>query len=339
MNAKYARKLSDAFGVVRDCYKSKSDGLPYSKLKLFSAVSYINDAARRIDRKSDDVERDFMFSCLGAFDEIMSDGDPVKISRFADAVHRIPFLFCKEEKWDDDFRNKYIYPFCREYGDEWFSEILSVRIPSKKDKAFKGKSVYRYNEMNIISLPAYFCFRMLIPLLVLPFIIGCMIYVECDDYTEKDRGTRYEITVTDCKYENTDRYDYLYINCREFEEQFEISRFFQYSDSPEELIGKCKKGKKLIAYAEYVKPAKYDNYYKVIQLEDTDGTVYRTYSQTNQMDKYLMMFLQIAFFVIFIPFFILFLLMLAVALAPKRFVSHPRFVKFCFPDYSLRLRK
>ena len=42
--------------------------------------------------------------------------------------------------------------------------------------------------------------------------------------------------------------------------------------------------------------------------------------------------------VIFVPFFILFLMMLIVALNRQRFVSHPRFVKFCFPNYSLPLK-
>lgn len=339
MHKKFSKKLSEAFVTVCDCYQKKNDGQPYSKLKLYSALSYIDDAARRIDKTSDDNERDFMFSCLGAFDEIIKEGDLQKISRYAHAVHRIPFLFCGDEKWNDEFRSTHILPFCRTYGDEWFSEILDMHVSNKSAKTKKGKTIYRYNEMNVMSLPAYFCFRMLIPLLTLPFIIGCMIYVQYDDYSEKNPGTRYEITVTDCEYENTGKYDYLYINCEEYAEQFEISRFFQYSNSPEKLIDKCQKGETLIVYAEYVKPKKFDNYYKVAQLEDTDGNVYRTYSQTNQQDKYVMTFLQIAFLTVFIPFFILFVLMLAIAVNPRRFISCPRFVKFCFPDYSLKLVK
>lgn len=339
MNERIARKLSDAFVTVRDCYNAKAASQPYPKSKLKTALWYIDDICIYINRKCDDTERDFLFSCLGAFDKLKAEGDIQKISDFANAVHRIPFIFCDMEKWDDEFRSKYIIPFCTQYGNEWLEEIIDIRLPKKKNKAAKGKAVYRYNETNIMSLPMYFGYRMLVPLLTLPFIIGCIIFVRCYDYTEKNHGKRYDLTVASYEYENSDKYDYLYIKDKNYKEQFEISRFFQYSNSPENLIEKCEKGEHLIVYAEYVKPQKYDNYYRVIQVEDTDGNVYRSYSQTNMLDKYMMQFLQIAFLVIFMPFFVLFVLMLIVALNRKKFVSHPRFVKFCFPDYSLSLKK
>ncbi len=338
MHIKKAHKLSKALIIIRDCYYAKANNLSYSKFKLASAIQYIEDICKYIDKRSDDIEREFLFSCFGALDELKEEGDCTKTSRFAEAIHRVPYLFCGEEKWDASFKEQYITPFCRMYGDEWFEDVLSMRIPKKSSLQKVNRSIYRYNEINIMSLPGYFCFRMLIPFLTIPIILGFIAYIHFSDYTEADCGKRYEITVTDCKYENTEEYDYLYISCKEFEENFEITRFFKYSNSPKELIERCEAGETLVAYAEYKQPKNYDNYYEVIQLESLDGTIYRSYEHTNQIDRYILTFLLIAAVVIFVPFFILFLMMLIVALNRQQFVSHPRFVKFCFPDYSLSLK-
>lgn len=338
MHTKKAHKLSQALVIIRDCYYAKANNLSYSKIKLASAIQYIEDICKYINKKSDDVERDFLFSCFGTFDELKEEGDFTKISRFADAIHRVPYLFCGEEKWDTAFKEKYIIPFCQMYGNEWFEDVLHMHVPKKSSLQKVSRTIYRYNEINIMSLPGYFCFRMLIPLLTLPFIFGFMAYIHFSDYTEADHGERYEITVTDCEYENTEKYDYLYISCKEFEENFEVTRFFQYSNLPEELISRCEAGETLVAYAEYKEPKNYDNYYEIIQLESLDGKVYRSYEHTNQIDKYKLTFLKIAALVIFVPFFALFLMMLIVATNRKRFISHPHFVKFCFPDYSLSLK-
>ncbi len=338
MNHKKAKRLSEALVTIRDGYKAKAEGVRYSEMKLSSAFQYIEDVCQYIDRRADDEERDFLFSCFGALDELREQEDALKISRFADAIHRVPYLFCDVEKWDKAFKNKYLLPFCRMYGDEWFSDLLSVRIRQTTSKP--KKTIYRYNEDNIMSLPGYFCFRMFFPLLTLPFIIGMLIYFHCSysDYTQDNHGQRYEITVTNVEYENEGIFDYLYISCEEFEEEFEVSRFFQYSNSPEELVRRCEAGEKLVAYALYREPEERDAYYRVIQLESLDGTVYRSYEHTNQGNHYLMAFPFIVCGIIFVPFFVLFLMMLIVALNRERFVPYPRFVKFCFPDYSLALR-
>lgn len=328
MHAKKAQKLSQALIVLRDSYYAKANEQSYSKLKLASANRYIDDICQYIDKHSDDVERDFLFSCFGALDELKEEGDFTKISRFANAIHRVPYLFCDEEKWNKAFKEKYIIPFCQMYGDEWFEEILSMHIPEKRKK-----TIYRNDEDNIMSLPAYFCVRMLFPLLILPVILGLIAYIHFSDYTETNHGERYEITITACDYENAEGAD-LILSCKEFEECLKVKQFFRYSDAPEKLIERCEAGERLVAYVEYKQPRKADDYYEVIQLEGLDGKVYRSYEHTNQLDQSLLMFLTIAAVVIFIPFFILFIMMLIVAANPKRFAAHPRFVKFCFPDYS-----
>lgn len=338
MKTSLAHKLSKALEVIRDCSYAKANDLSYSKYKLLSAFRYIDEACIYIDNHSDDSERDFLFTAFGALDEFKEEGDYTKISRYANAIHRVPYLFCGEEKWDDTFKNQYIIPFCQIYGDEWFEELLYFRIPNKKSSQKGNRTIYRYNELNLMSLPAYFCFRMLIPLLVLPVVFGFLVYMHFSEYTDTEHGTRYEIAVTDCEYES-DEFDYLYISCAEFEEEFEILRFFQFSNQPYELLDKCNSGEVLIVYAEYVTPERDDNYYKVIQLEDMDGTIYRSYEHTNQMEKYMSRFLLIVALVITVPFLILFVMMLIVATNREYFVSYPRFVKFCFPDYSLSLDK
>lgn len=339
MHTKKARKLSQALMIIRDSYDAKANDLPYSKLKLASAFQYIGDMCKYIDKRSDDVEREFLFSCLGTLYELKIEGDIVKISRFADAIHRVPYLFCGEETWDDRFKEQHILPFCQAYGNEWFEDILPMRIPKKSGGQKANRTIYRYNELNIMSLPVYFCFRMLLPLILLPLLLGCMLYVSLSAHTENKHGERYEITVTDYSYENTGTYDYLYISCKEFAENFEITRFFQYSDQPEELIARCEAGETLVAYVKYKVSNRYDPYYEVIQLEAMDGTVYRSYEQTNQTARYLIWFFAVVALMIFVPFFILFLMMLIVARNRQRFLAHPRFVKFCFPGYSLPLDK
>lgn len=336
MNTKRAEKLSQAFVILRDYYQAKADGLLYSKFKLALANSYIDDICKYIDRKSGDIEKEFLFCCLGELDILKEEGNPVKISRFADAVHRVPYLFCGKEKWNKPFKEKYIIPFRNAYGNEWFEEVLSMHIPTEKGGQLNKRTVYNYNDINIMSLPGYFCFRMMIPLLTLPFLLGGMLYVGCSDYTETNHGEKMTITVESCEYENTDKYDYLYIKSKEHKEQFEVTRFFQYSDYSEKLIELCESGAVLVAYVEYKEPENSDNYYEIIQLEDTNGRIYRSYEHTNQMDRYLLAFLGIGALIIFIPFFVLFLLMLMVAKNPEKFASHPKFVKFCFPDYSLK---
>ncbi len=339
MHTKKAEKLSEAFSIIRDGYYAKVNDLPYSKFKLASAMKYTEDICQFIDKKCNDVERDFLFSCLGAFDELVEEGDFTKISRFAEAIHRVPLLFCGEEVWDKTFKEKYIFPFCQMYGYEWFEEILSMRIP--KTSSFKkgNSTIYRYNEYNTMSLVGYFCFRMIVPIIIIFIITGFIVYVCCSAYTEDAKGERYEITVTDCEYENTDGYDYLYLSCKGFKENFEISRFFQYSNLPEELIARCETGETLVVYAEYKEPKNYDNYYEIIQLESMEGTVYRSFEHTNQLNRYKIIFLLVVGLIVFIPYFILFLMMLIVATNRKRFVASPRLVRFCFPDYSLSLKE
>ena len=111
MHIKKAHKLSQALIIIRDCYYAKANNLSYSKFKLASANQYIEDICKYIDKKSDDVERDFLFSCFGALDELKDEGDFTKTSRFAEAIHRVPYLFCGEEKWDASFKEQYITPF------------------------------------------------------------------------------------------------------------------------------------------------------------------------------------------------------------------------------------
>lgn len=163
MHIKKAQKLSKALIIIRDCYYAKANNLSYSKFKLASAIQYIDDMCKYIDTRSDDIEREFLFSCFGALDELKEEGDCTKTSRFAEAIHRVPYLFCGEEKWDASFKEQYITPFCQMYGDEWFEDVLSMRIPKKSSLQKANRSIYRYNEINIMSLPGYFCFRMLIP--------------------------------------------------------------------------------------------------------------------------------------------------------------------------------
>lgn len=339
MHTKKARKLSRALMIIRDSYDAKANGLPYSKSKPAFAFQYIESQYKYIDKRSDDIEREFLFSCFDALEELKIEGDFAKIACFANAIHRVPYLFCGEETWDDGFKEQYILPFCRLYGNEWFEELLPMRLPKKTGGQKASRTVYRYNEPNLTSLPVYFCFRMLFPLIILPILFGGMLYVRISAYTETDHGERYEITATACTYENEGAYDYLSITCKEFDAPFEITRFFQYSDRTEELIARCEAGEPLVAYAKYKESNRYDPYYEVIQLEGPDGTVYRSYEHTNQTDRYLVWFLAIVAIVIFVPFFLLFLMMLIVACNRQRFLSHPHFVKFCFPNYSLSLDK
>ncbi|MBO5797627.1 MAG: hypothetical protein J6R77_04675 [Clostridia bacterium] len=339
MNTKKAQKLSRALETVRDGYYAKAMDQPYSKLQLTAALQHIEDMCQYIDKHSDDVEREFLFCCFDTLDDLQEEGDFLKISRFAEAIHRVPLLFCGEETWNPAFRRQYLIPFCQMYGDEWLEDVLAMHIPKKTDAQKPTKTIYRYNEFNISSLPGYFCFRMLLPLLTLPVLLGLMVYVHFSDYTEADHGERYEITVTDYEWGHDEENDYLTIFCKEFEEPFEIGRFLQYSHSPEELIARCEAGEKLVVYVEYKQPRRSDPYYDLIHLESVDGTVYRSYEHENELDRYTLLFLLIACLVIFVPFFLLFLMMLMVAINPGRFVAHPRFVKFCFPDYSLSLKE
>lgn len=343
MRSQVAQKISNAILVVRDSHYAKLNNQPFSKFKLESAQHYLEEICIYIDRKSSDTERDFMFLCLGALDELMEEGNNEKISRFAHAIHRVPFIFSGEEKWDKIFKKEYILPFCDIYGDEYFSEILETKVPpittSPKGATTGKRSIYRYNEINIMSLPAYFCFRLMIPIIILPFLIGAILYVHYSDYTETNRGERYEITADSFEYEHTDEYDYLYIIDNDFSEQFKISRFFEFSNFPERLIELCESKSPLVVYVKYKQIKNYDPYYEIIHLEDTNGNVFRSYEQTNQMDSYILIFLIVIFFIVFIPSLTLFAMMLIVARNPQKYVSHPKFVKFCFPDYSLKLNK
>lgn len=342
MRTKTALKISKALLIIRDYYDSKSNNQPFSKFKLETAQHYLDEIVSYIDSKSPDIERDFLFFCLGELDDLIEEGDNEKISRFANAVHRIPFIFCGEEKWDKDFKKKYIFPFCDRYGYDVFSEILEMKVTiatiSPKNKSAGTASIYRYNEMNIMSLPAYFCFRLMFPLLVLPFIIGAILYVHFYDYTESNRGERYVITVDSFEYEHTDSYDYLSIKDNDFDDMFEISRFFELSNSPEQLIELCESKASLVVYAKYVQHQKVAPYYNVIHLEDTKGNVFRSYEQSNQMDRYLLNLLFLIFFIVFIPSIIICTMMLTVAINPRKYINHPKFVKFCFPNYSLKLK-
>ncbi|MBQ7799879.1 MAG: hypothetical protein IJ370_05250 [Oscillospiraceae bacterium] len=337
MREKMANKISQALLTIRDYYYSKALNQPYSEHKLRLAEQYIDEVCVYIDKKSGDTEREFLFTCFGALDDIKEEGDIYKTALFADAIHRIPLIFCGKEKWNKAFKNKYVVPYCQRYGDEDFSELLDIKITEDYRYVNDKRSAYRFGEMNIMSLPAYFCFRMMIPIILLTFILGALAFVHFCDYTEQNHGERFVISVDSYEYENEGRYDYLDIHCNEYEEPFEISRFFQYSNSPQKVLEICKAGGKLVVYSVYKEVKNRDPYYKIIQLEDTNGTVYRSYEQTNELDKYLIQFLLCAAIVVFVPFFILFVLMLMVALNPKRFASHPKFIKFCFPDYSLNL--
>jgi len=328
MNQKRAKNLSKAILVVRDCYLAKANNEPYKKLELAAAKQYIEDTLMYLERKAGDAEREFLFACLAGLDTLAEDENAMKTARYADAIYRVPFLFCGEESWDRDFRRKYIAPFCQMYGEEYFSHILEMKIPS--DRKMDKRSSYRYGEENILSLPKYFCFRMSIALITLPFIIGAMIWVECDDYTAENYGKRYEVTVVDYEYDET-----LELYCQGYEDPFEVVRFSQYSSFPDRLIQLCESGATLVAYAEFKEDAKYGDRYEVIQLEDLDGTVYRTYEHSNELDTYIMYILWLFFAVIFVPHFVLLVMMLSVVLWPEKFLAYPRFVKFCFPDYSL----
>ena len=343
MRSQIAQKISNAILVVRDYHYAELNNEPFSKFKLKSAQHYLEEICIYLDHKSSDTERDFLFSCLGALDELMEQGNDEKISRFAHAIHRIPFIFSGEEKWDKNFKREYILPFCDIYGDEYFSEILNVKVPlvtaSPKGVTTGKRTIYRYNEINILSLPAYFGFRFMFPIIIIPFLIGAILYVHYSDYTETNRGERYEITADSFEYEHTDEYDYLYIMDNDFSEQFEISRFFEFSNSPEQLIELCESKSALVVYAKYKQPKNYDPYYEIIHLEDTNGNVFRSYEQTNQIDSYILMFLIVALLVVLIPSLALFIMMLIVARNPQKYVLHPKFVKFCFPNYSLRLKK
>ena len=343
MRTKTAQKISDALLIIRDSYYAKSKNQPFSKFKLDTAKQYIDEICIYIEHNSPDIEREFLFSCLGTLDELIEQDQSEKISEFAHAIRRVPFIFSGEEKWDKTFKQEYIMPFCDMYGDECFSEILEMDVPDAKKSAkgasVGGRTIYRYNKSNIMSLPAYFCFRLLIPLIVLPFLIGMMIYISIADYSPKNLGERYEITVDSFEYEHEGLYDYLYISNDAFEHQFEIARFFELSNSPEKVIELCESHATIVVYADYVTPRKADPHYKIIQLEDTEGNVYRSYEHTNQMDNYVLNFLVIAFLVFFIPSLAIFIMMLLVAMDPQRYVDHPRYVKFLFPDYSLQLNK
>ncbi len=328
MNKKQANALSKAIIVIRDCYLAKANNAPYKKLELAAAKQYIEDTLLYLERKAGDAEREFLFTCLAVLDALAEDENAMKTARYADAISRVPFLFCGEESWDGDFRRKHIVPFCQIYGEAYFSDILKMKLPI--DRKTDKRSSYRYGEDNILSLPKYFCFRMSIALITLPFIIGAMIWVECDDYTEEDYGKRYEVTVADYAYDET-----LELYCQGYEAPFEVARFSQYSVFPDRLIQLCESGATLVAYAEFKEDSKYGDRYEVIQLEDLDGTVYRTYEHSNQLDIYNMYILWLFFAVVFVPHFVLLIMMISVVLWPGKYLSYPRFVKFCFPDYSL----
>lgn len=343
MHTKMAQKIEDALLVVRDSYYAKLNNQPFSKFQLDIAKDYLDKVCLHIDNHAPDIEREFLFSCFAILDELIEEDDSAKIYRFAHAIHRVSFIFTGEENWDKGFQREYIHPFCDVYGYELFSELLEMKVPKvtaffKNTEAGK-KTIYRYNEDNIMSLPAYFCFRLMIPLILIPFLIGMMLYVHYADYSETNRGKRYEITVDSFAYEHTDTYDYLYITDNDYEDQFEISRFFELSHSPEELLRLCENKGSLIVYAKYIQHKTNAPYYNVIHLEDTNGYVFRSYEQSNQMDEYLLDVLIVMFIIVFIPSITVFTMMLMVAINPRRYVDHPRFVKFCFPNYSLRVPK
>ncbi len=343
MNRKIAQKISNALMTVRDSYGNKARGRDYSEWALKQALRYLDEIITHIERTSPDEERDFMFSALGALDILIEEeNNAQKISMYADSIHRVPFLFTGDERWDRHFKERYFAPFCDVYGNEWHEELLDAEpLPKRRGKEkgkHKGRTIYRFNEENVWSLRAYFGFRLLLPTIVIPLLLATMLLVSLVDYTENNRGERYEVTVSAYEYECSDEYDYLYIESIAHTERFEISRFAQLSCDPDGLLALCEEKGSLIIYATYTSSNNTAPYYDVIHVEDAEGKVYRSYEDSNQMDRYYMIFLGIFALVIFVPYFILFVLMLTVARNPKKFVSHPRFVKFCFPHYSLSLK-
>ena len=341
MRARTAQKISEALLTIRNGYYAKANEESFSAAKLDTAERYLEEIYAYIDKRSPDTERKFLCECLAMLDDIIEEGNCEKISRFAHAVHRIPLIFSGEEKWNKAFKSEYIFPFCDIYGYEEFSELLKIKIRNDKNGTVSDKrSVYRYNEMNIMSLPMYFGFRFILPIVIIAFLTFAVLYVHFTDYTEDNRGECYVITVDSFEYEHTGTKDYLYISDNDFSAKFETARFFELSTDSEELIALCESKASLTVYAEYVKPHKnYNDYYKVIHIEDMSGKVYRSYEQTNELDKYSVELGLPVILAIFIPSFILFVMMLMIASDPKRYVSHPRLVKFCFPDYSLKLKK
>jgi len=336
---KMAIKLSNAFLVVRDCYYAKLNNEYYPEEKLNASERYINDLRAYINSQSSDIERTFLLFCIDTLKKVKDEGDDAKISRFCHAVFKIPYIFCGEEIWDKSFKKYCIETFCDRYGYEYFNEILALDVPKIKKEAVNPRKIYRFNEMNIVKLPTYFLLRMLLPIIVLPFVIFCMLYVHYSDYTEEDHGRQYIINDYTFEYEHSDGYDYLHILPEGYNHHFSMRRFFQYSNNPEKLVELCQRGERLIVYAEYVEPTKFEDYYNIIQIEDENGNIYRSYEQSNQLDKYMLIMLGIIGLVIFIPSMVVLVLMLIVASNPRKFVHRPRFVKFCFPNYSLTLKK
>lgn len=342
MNRKIAQKISNALMTVRDSYSAKARKRNYSEWELGRALRYLDEVAAHIARTSADEERDFMFSALGALDELIEEKDAQRISMYAESIHRVPFLFTGDERWDRHFKERYFAPFCDVYGDEWHKELLEAEpLPKRRGKEkgkHKGRTIYRFNEENLMSLPAYFAFRLLIPIIVIPLLAALMLAASLIDYTEDNRGERYEVTVHTYEYECSDAYDYLYIQSVEYTERFEISRFVQLSCDPDGLLALCEEKGSLIIYATYTSNKNTAPYYEVIHVEDAEGNVYRSYEDSNQMDRYYMIFLGVFLLVMLIPSLLLFCMMLLVSRNTKKFASHPRFVKFCFPDYSLPLK-
>ena len=311
MRENIAKKLSEAFIIIRDGYYAKANGEEYPKFKLSSAEAYLRDVCVYIDKKSDDTEREMIFFCLGALDDLKEEGDHAKTSRFAHAVHRIPFIFTGGEKWDKAFKREHIYPFCEMYGDDLFSEVLAIKVHSSPKE--RKKSIYRFNEMNIMSLKGYFAFRMMLPLIILPILIGAMLLVHFHDYTAENRGERYEITVSSYKCDGA----YMEIYAEGHEDPFALARFREFSDYPDELISLCEAKAELVVYVRHVSSAKFEDRYEVIHLEDKNGKVYRSYEQSNGMDKYSLTFLGVFTLIVAVPSFTLFFMMLAVAKDPK----------------------
>ena len=345
MKTKQAKKISEALLVIRDEYRAEAALRPFSERKRERAWQYLDEMCGYIEKYSPDAERDMMFLCLGALDELMEENDAQKTAAFADAIHRIPFVFSGEETWDKTFKETHLEPFYHIYRDEWMEELINTKLPRVKQTRKGGKAgertIYRFNEdeTNFMSLPGYFCFRMLLPLIVIPFLLGCMLVVHFADYTEENHGDRYEITADSFEYPTDGDGDYLYIMDKDYEQTFQIVRFFELSDSPNGILALCESGETMVVYAEYSTPRTGDPYYRVLQVEDMNGLVYRSYQNQNEMDRYVLIFLAVCLAVILLPYLCLFLMMLIVAKNPRKFVSHPRFVKFCFPNYSLSLPK
>lgn len=328
MRESTARKLSERLKTVRDCYFAKSCGEPYSVSELAIAENYIKKHIASFSKKADNFERAFLAECFAILDSLREEGNDLKIADCAHAIHRVPLLFCGKERWNKAFKKEFIRPFCEKYGDGLFAGILQKEFPHAY--APKKKKTRPYGAHNFLSLPMYFCYRLILPLLVLPFLTIAILLVHFVDYIEDHRGDRYEVTVEGFEYDSA-----LILYCEGFREHFEAVRFSQYSTEPEKLISLCENGGELVVYADYKRSNKNRSaYYKIVQLEDKYGNVYRTYEHTNKLDRYVLLFLWIVWLVFFLPAAVMFTLMLIVARNPAKYRAHPKLMHFCFPEYT-----